>query len=238
MGSEVSQIEAVLFDLDDTLFDHTRAQNEVIVKVAGDYLELFGGIDDDALVAAFRKADDVAVDIFYTGVPLDEVRLERSRLLLANLGIGEDISDGITEKYIRAYVRAYYPIENAERVVQSLVGKYKLGIVSNGSREMQRFKLESLNILDHLDCMFFSEGFGIRKPDPEIFLAAADELGVAPAECLFVGNSYRDDVEGAKKVGMLTCWFNRHRKPDPAEVYHDYQVTNLDELLGILDIRT
>ena len=240
MVSEVSgesDVLAVLFDLDDTLFDHTGAQNHVIVEVARGFPEVFGDLDDIVLVSAFRRADRAAVELFYSGMPLDEVRLERSRLFLDELGVEEDIGSEITEGYIRAYVTAYYPIENAERVVRSLLGKYKLGIVSNGSAEMQMFKLESLNVLEHLECTLFSEEFGIRKPDPGIFLAAAEELGVAPAQCLFVGNSYRDDVVGAKKVGMRTCWFNRHGEPVPSEVtYHDHQISNLLELLDILEL--
>ena len=235
MVSMKSNINAILFDLDDTLFDHTKAQNDVILRVTKNYPELFGNIDDRTILDVFRKADIIAVGEFDSGVPLDVVRLGRSKRFLGSLGIKADICEEITKKYIRSYSTVILPIEGAEKVIRSLHGKYKLGIVTNGSPEIQMYKLDSLNILKYLECKIYSEGVGASKPDPEIFLAATNKLDIAPARCLFVGNSYRDDVIGAKNVGMYTCWFNRHKEPVPTkETHHDYKISTLDELLDIL----
>jgi HAD superfamily hydrolase (TIGR01549 family) len=230
-----SDITAILFDLDDTLFDHTKAQNDVILRITKVHPELFGNIGDDKIIDAFHKADRMAIEEFNAGVALDVVRSDRSKRFLNFLGINEGFGETINERYIQSYRNAYYPMENAVTIIQRLHGRYKLGIVSNGSSEMQMFKLESLNISDSLDCKIFSEGVGIRKPDPEIFLAAAKALKLTPADCLFVGNSYKDDVIGAKNAGMHTCWFNRNKEPVPSKaVYHDIQISRLEELLGLL----
>ena len=228
-------VTAILFDLDDTLFDHTRAQHDVMLRITKNYPELFGNIDDGTMLDAFRKADLIAVEEFDSGIPLNVVRLGRSKRFLDLLGIKADISEEITKKYLRSYKTVILPIEGAEKVIRALHGKYKLGIVTNGSPEIQIYKLKTLKIMKYLECKIYSEGFGASKPDPEIFLAAANTLDIAPARCLFVGNSYRDDVIGAKNVGMYTCWFNRHEEPVPSkETHHDYQISTLDELLDIL----
>ena len=57
-----SNITAILFDLDDTLFDHKKAQNDVMLRITKNYPELFGNIDDGKIVLSFRKADKIAIE--------------------------------------------------------------------------------------------------------------------------------------------------------------------------------
>ena len=54
-----------------------------------------------------------------------------------------------------------------------------------------------------------SEAEGLRKPDPAIFLRAADWLHVEPSQCLFVGDNPVVDILGAHAAGMRTAWFRR-----------------------------
>jgi len=227
-------ITAILFDLDNTLYDHNKAQNNIMLKVTKQYPELFKNINDEAIIGAFHKADLIAIDEFNSGISLNNVRLDRTKRFLNSLEINVDISEEITCKYIQSYHTVIFPIDSAEKVIQSLSNKYKLGIVTNGSPEMQMFKLNALNILKYLGCKIFSEGLGVRKPDPEIFLAAIKVLNISPANCMFVGDSYKDDVIGAKNVGMYTCWFNPNNILAPTEIYHDIEISKLDELLNIL----
>jgi putative hydrolase of the HAD superfamily len=73
-----------------------------------------------------------------------------------------------------------------------------------------RADAEALGLAAHLDAMVFSAEAGVRKPAPEIFLAACEELGVDPAAVLFVGDDLVKDVQGAAAVGMTTAqalWF-------------------------------
>jgi putative hydrolase of the HAD superfamily len=80
-----------------------------------------------------------------------------------------------------------------------------------------------------------SEEIGIRKPDPRIFQYAADALRIRPAECLYVGDSYRNDIIGAKTAGMQACWYNSESST-PAEmgIKADFIITKIGELAKIL----
>jgi FMN phosphatase YigB (HAD superfamily) len=69
---------------------------------------------------------------------------------------------------------------------------------------------EVFGLAERLDTMVFSEEVGVRKPAPEIFLHACRELGVEPADTMFVGENLKTDVQGAADVGMTTVqalWF-------------------------------
>ncbi|MGH2548590.1 MAG: HAD family hydrolase [Thermomicrobiales bacterium] len=83
------------------------------------------------------------------------------------------------------------------------------GIVTNGS-PTQLKKLERVG-LDGAKCVVVSGILGIRKPEPGIFLAAAEGLGLEPGNILFVGDNVEADIIGAANVGMTTAWMHRGR---------------------------
>ncbi len=58
--------------------------------------------------------------------------------------------------------------------------------------------------------MCVSEAIGFQKPDPRAFRRLADELGVEPTACLFVGDDAERDVAGARSAGMQTALVDRY----------------------------
>jgi putative hydrolase of the HAD superfamily len=80
-----------------------------------------------------------------------------------------------------------------------------------------RRKLESLGLWRRFDFAISSEETGRLKPDGAPFAALARGLGCEPGELLYVGNSIRYDIEGAKAAGMMTAWIGRGRKPKGAD---------------------
>ena len=88
----------------------------------------------------------------------------------------------------------------------------KIGLISNGSRDLEEFV--SHHGLD-ADCAIGSRAFGRTKPHPEIFRHALELLGVEPAEAAMIGDSYEDDIEGARALGMKAFLLDRDgRRPD------------------------
>ena len=66
-----------------------------------------------------------------------------------------------------------------------------------------RLMLGHYQIENLFDCLLFSDELQFAKPDPRIFHAAAQDLGVDPAECAFVGDNPHNDVAGSQAVGMF-----------------------------------
>ena len=91
----------------------------------------------------------------------------------------------------------------------------KLGLISNGSRDLAEFVRH--HALD-VDCAVGSRDFGRAKPHPDIFHRALSLLGVRADETAMVGDSYEDDIEGARALGMQAFLLDRDgRHPDEAE---------------------
>ena len=85
-------------------------------------------------------------------------------------------------------------------------------------------KGEVWGIKQYCDVILGTEAVGALKPSPIAFLEMAKKLEVSPEEILFVGNSHKFDVKGAKAAGMKSAWFVSrisslfHKKSDEAEI--------------------
>ena len=95
----------------------------------------------------------------------------------------------------------------------------KIGLVSNGARDIEEF------VAHHdlpVDAAVGSRSHGKVKPDPSIFLAALERLGVGADEVVMVGDTPEDDIEGARAVGIHAYLIDREdRFPDVADRLND-----------------
>ncbi len=88
--------------------------------------------------------------------------------------------------------------------LQSLRGRYRLGLLSNGSRLPER-----VGLAGYFETVVFAQDHRVAKPDKGIFEVVERELGVAPKACVQVGDHPLNDVVGAKRAGWHAVWLNR-----------------------------
>jgi HAD superfamily hydrolase (TIGR01662 family) len=92
----------------------------------------------------------------------------------------------------------------------------RLGLVANQPARIRRH-LENAGMAQHFTAWALSGAEGLRKPDPRLFLAACASLGVAPADCVMVGDRIDNDIAPAKALGMATvrlrCGRHAGQKP-------------------------
>jgi putative hydrolase of the HAD superfamily len=230
-----TDIKAILFDIDDTLFDRKQAQLKVLHKIVDSLPEVFSTLDFHRVAEASAESDRLTIAEFDAGATSDGIRDRRNKLLLKILGLPEIIAPKLSEIYIRELPVCDAPVAGAVQLIRELSGKYELGAVSNGLPDVQYGKLETIGVRNMLSCIVLSEEIGMRKPDPKIFLYAARLLGRQPDECLFVGDSYTSDIVGAKNAGMCACWFNPAKSPiQSEEIKPDFVVNNLLDIPALL----
>ena len=99
----------------------------------------------------------------------------------------------------------------APEVFQRLRGRrLKIGLICNtgpGPGHALRELMQREGVLDYFDATIFSDEVGYGKPDPRIFLTAAERLGLEPSDILHVGDNIENDVRGAQRAGMKTLLF-------------------------------
>ena len=118
--------------------------------------------------------------------------------------------------------------ENQQLLAELIALGFQLGVVSNGCGNVSKLCAD-FGYTPYLSVIIDSRRVGLFKPDPAIYIHAANEIGRAPETILMVGDSLERDVRPAKSVGMKTAWL---RSAENNEA--DYLLRDLSELPGIL----
>jgi HAD superfamily hydrolase (TIGR01549 family) len=212
----IGMVRAVLFDLDDTLFDHAgcaRCALEAVYRAAG--LEGMGFDEFSARHAGILE--DLHREVLAGRRTIDEAREERFRRLLAGAGVpgAATVARETAARYRDRYVAERRAVEGAAALLAAVRTRAVVGIVTNNIRDEQIEKLRACGLEAHVDVLMASEEVGISKPDPAIFRIALERLACDPAEAVMVGDSWAADVAGARAAGIAPIWFNPAGDPPP-----------------------
>ncbi|GLQ47955.1 hydrolase [Dyella lipolytica] len=124
-------------------------------------------------------------------------------------GIAEAPLDALWEIYASARNSVVlYP--DALPALERLRAMRPVASLTNGNADLERIGLHM-----HFAYQINARDIGVAKPDARIFLAAAEQLGVAPEQILHVGDDPELDVVGAREAGLRTAWINRAGHPWP-----------------------
>jgi HAD superfamily hydrolase (TIGR01549 family) len=212
---------AVLFDLDDTLFDHRRSARAALDRVHRTYAT---AVDFSAFERRHAQfLEEMHLEVLAGRMALDEARRERFRRVFTALGIALDEADvgAVASAYRAGYLDARRAADGAAELLAYVHQRAAVAIVSNNLLDEQRDKLDFCQLAAHVDALVVSEEAGVWKPDPAIFHIALQRLGVAPGEAVMVGDSWGADIVGAARAGIRAIWFNpqgRSRPSDPGDV--------------------
>jgi len=221
------EIDAVLFDLDDTLYDRGDAFRRWGTAFLKEQPGLSDASERDAALAWLVTADGNG----YCPRP------EFARAVLARFpAVKQSIPEFVTAFRI-GLVAAIVPEETTDLLLQALAANsLPFGIITNGSTEQQSRKIRHLGLAERAACILISESFGRKKPHPDIFLAAAAQIGQPADKILFVGDHPELDIAGAQAVGMKTAWMRRGREWPQASAIAppDIVVHALDELVPVI----
>jgi putative hydrolase of the HAD superfamily len=207
----------VIFDLWETLIDWdpeaARRMNERIDELVG-----FG----------FRERW-YATPNRYTA-PVREV--------LAGAGIPIEAMDDVCEARLEFVRHCLVPREGAVETLRRLRRcGYRVGLITVCSEDVETLWPESA-FAGLFDSEVFSSRIGISKPDPRIYLACCEELGIEPREAVFVGDGANDELEGARRVGMRPILIHKHGQ-DPlwpeVRTWDGPRVTSIPEVLEVLE---
>lgn len=146
----------------------------------------------------------------------------------------------INLEYVAASIK---PLPGAIEVLSYLRQHgYKTGLVSNWSDEVPTIWDDTV-LAPYFDVSLFSCRTGILKPDPRIYLMAAEQLGVKPEGCLYIGDGDSQELEGAAGVGMHPALVNapeRENNPDQpvskaAREWQGITISSLEEIISLLN---
>jgi len=237
---------AVLFDLDNTLVDDDASARRAIAAACEEAAACAPGLSVAQLGEAYWNVSlevwtAIAAELS-NGRSAKEITGAEFRHLcwskaLAACGVSDDaVVCRVVECYGQSRDKELMPFPEVEEVLAALRRRVKVAIITNGTADTHRRKLQLLGYDACFDCCVVAGEFGPAKPDPAIFVHTAEKLGVRPEECLMVGDNPETDVAGAKAAGMKAVWFRRELWPLPEGCpAPDYEISDLREIIAILD---
>ena len=224
-------IRFVLLDLDDTILDFLKTEAVALGKT----LRREGITPTDALIERFSEINTAHWKRLEKGeLTRLEVKRGRFQCFFDELGVKTDV-EAARLFYEQSISEGHIFIPGAQELLDALYGKYRLFIVSNGSRSVQTGRIASAQIGRYFEAIFLSEDVGYDKPSVAFFDRCFAKIeGFDPKDAIIVGDSLTSDILGGIGAGIKTCWFNfRGRERDPS-ITPDYEIDRLSALIPLL----
>jgi FMN hydrolase / 5-amino-6-(5-phospho-D-ribitylamino)uracil phosphatase len=228
---DIARIKAISLDLDDTLWPiwptiekAEKVLHEWMVEHAPMSAALFSS------PSALREIRDyMAANRPELKNDLSAVRRESIRLALYRAGENPLLADRAFEVFFAERQRVTL-FDDARPTLEFLSARFPLVSISNGNADLQRVGLGSF-----FRASISAREFGVGKPDPRIFHAAAGAVDLTPEDVLHVGDDATLDALGALNAGMQAAWVNRADNLWPHEMQPHVALGNLDELRALFE---
>ncbi|MER5544614.1 HAD family hydrolase [Streptomyces sp. NPDC002589] len=202
-------IRAVVWDVDDTLFDYTTADREGMRAhlVAEGLFAGHGNVEET--LARWREITDRHWARFSAG----EVSFEGQRRDRVRVFVGQELSDDEADAWFRRYVAHYEAawslFPDVLPTLEVLAASHRHAVLSNSSLTVQEHKLRTLGLLDRFEAVLCAAELGVSKPEAGAFLAACETLNLPPHEVAYVGDHPEIDGRGAAEAGLMSVWIDR-----------------------------
>ncbi|MCX4547942.1 HAD family hydrolase [Streptomyces sp. NBC_01387] len=225
------QIRAILWDIDDTIFDYTSADRIGMRQ----HLEAEGLPDgyesvEQALVR-WREITDQCWARFSAGeTDWQGQRRDRVRSFTGG-ALSDEAADAWFDRHLARYEAAWELFPDFLPALDQLTADYRHGVLSNSAAHNQEHKLRTLGVRDRFEVLVCAAELGVAKPAPGAFHAACDALGLVPGEVLYVGDQPDIDAAGALAAGLSAVWLDRQDRGGRPELV---RITGLGRLPGLL----
>jgi FMN phosphatase YigB (HAD superfamily) len=232
----MKKYEALLFDLDGTLFDIDGCEANALRKA----LQNVGGVGN---------VDSVWSEIWNVYAPIrtrhwkagGRKGLSRERIvdaimreMLAELGKGNVSPSLLCHSYWHTFLSEVTLTPGAQETLSILKDAYACGVVTNGYSDVQRSRIRASGFDGYFEAVTISEEVGFSKPHRGIFEIAIRRLAAVPSRTLFMGDSVKDDYRGALNVGIDFCLYDPERRNPRLYPEPTFRIADLSELEGCL----
>ncbi|MDR5903723.1 HAD family hydrolase [Franzmannia qiaohouensis] len=241
-------IDALTFDLDDTLWDnrpvmehaehgHYRWLDEALAAWHGAQAASLGRYAERFPLSAYQtRRQQLAERVPLRRGDFTWIREHALRELLEEYGLPRSAAAMWAAAGLAQFLDLRHrltPYPEVAALLEALGGRYRLGAITNGNVDVTR-----LPIAAHFRVTIAAGEMLAPKPDARPFLAALARLGSRPSRALHVGDSWREDVLPAQRLGMRVAWIDARNEGAtslPPGVHRLRHVSELPDLLAGLD---
>lgn len=253
-------ISAILIDLDDTLLVEKQSADDSFLAVAQFLASVHGEVNpSDFAGRVTKRAKELwhsmptidyclAVGISsreglwaeFTDLNPDQSRLRSLRneyrfntwnSVLLEYGINDPgLAERLAVLFVHERSTRHILFPDALPFLDSVAGRYRLALVTNGSPDVQRCKINGGGIGDYFDFIAVSGETGHAKPHSSIFSLTLEKLGASANEAIMIGDRLKNDIAGANAMGITSVLVNRSGEEKKGGARPDYIVSGLAEI--------
>lgn len=209
-------IKAVIFDIDNTLYDFDRA-NRYGMEAVREYCRRTFGLEEPHFQKYYQKAWHMAEQRVGSDTAAIHNRMLRFQCMM-------ELLDQPLFPHVKTLACAYWdtvlarmePYPGVAELFQNLhENRIRIGIGTDMTAYIQYRKLEGLGLSAYVDMVVTSEEAGVEKPDPKFFRICVEKAGCPAGECAFIGDNLKKDVQGSIAAGLHGIWYSQGKEPAP-----------------------
>ncbi|EDP97995.1 probable haloacid dehalogenase-like hydrolase [Kordia algicida OT-1] len=227
----MQHITDIFFDLDHTLWDFEKNSALTFKKI----------LTENKVAVNFDRFLEVYVPInleFWRlfreeKITKEELRYQRlsKTFKLLEVDASDDLINHLAKEYITHLSSFNHLFDHTIELLDNLHGKYKLHIITNGFRDVQRRKIKASGIFDYFEHIIDSESVHVKKPNPKIFNHALQLANVAPENSLMIGDSLEADIKGALALQINAIHVDLEKKHEHSLCPIVRHLSEIEELL-------
>jgi putative hydrolase of the HAD superfamily len=224
------KIKAVLFDLDNTLYNISLIKKEAIGGAVQAMLDAGLKMEKEEAVEKLSKEYFEMTKFYGRNVITDFLQnnnITNPRILAAGI-----------HGYRKQKSRVMKPLPQVIETLEALKGlNLKLAIISDAPTVKVHMNLFALGIDQYFDDVIPHEEAGMKKPSKEPFLLALKRLGIKSEETIHVGDHFERDIKGANDTGIISVHavYGDVRSDGSYKGKANYEIKNFSEILGIVE---
>jgi 2-haloacid dehalogenase len=221
----------LLFDLDNTILDFDQAMVFGFEKTINDFKIPF----DENHFSIYQNINHGCwADLEKGIITQDELRTLRMERFLNHIDSTHNpIHFSVT--YHGNLSAKIFWMDNAQSLIEAWSSQFKLALVTNGLKEIQRARLVKSDLEKHFHHVVISDEIGVAKPHAGFFDHVFDKINFPEKEkVMIIGDSLSSDIRGGNDYGIDTCWLNLNGKVAPEDNVPTFTIEKLEELQGII----
>ena len=230
----MKEVNNIFFDLDHTLWDFDKNSDLTFFKILK---KNNLNIDVSKFLNSYHPINRKYWELYRENkVSKADLRYYRLSDTFKKLSydINDDLINQLAIDYIEHLSDFNHLIPDTLIVLNSLKLNYRMHIITNGFKEVQKRKLEKSKLIQYFDSVTISEDVGVKKPHKLIFDHALTAANANVENSVMIGDNFNADILGALGVGMKAIYYDFH-KTNEQERENLIIIKNLKELIKILN---
>ncbi|MGJ8698138.1 MAG: HAD family hydrolase [Verrucomicrobiaceae bacterium] len=234
------ETKVICFDLGNTLIEFGPRQIAMqYQRLTGKLTEMFGTCDADKL----KEIRDIQIVApyhdHYRENDVEQCCRELIEGIYRTTATDAQVEELAEERY-QTFISVIELADNILPLLSDLGARYRLALLSNfPCGRSIRDGIKKLGMTPHFDAIVVSGEIGWVKPDPRPYQSLLDQLQEKAENCIYIGDNWLADVQGAKGIGMKSILTTEHlpyERFDPKEGDHqpDAQIAHIEELRNLL----